>query len=90
MPNVPLDEQGDKPSAGAALNELVGKLVIHSLGTPKDLLKVNVHPVGGDRYRVNVVTGKDYTTRKIANSFFVTANAEGAIVSSIPPIVKLY
>ena len=72
------------------LNDLIGKQVIRELGTPKDLLKVKVHHVGADRYRVNIVTGSDFTTGRIANSFFLTADAKGKIVSSTPEIAKLY
>jgi hypothetical protein len=90
MSRTPSSEQHDEPLAEDSLNVLIGSQVMRSLGTPKDLLKVKVHPVGGERYRVNILTGKDFATGRIANSFFLTADAKGKIVSSIPNIVKMY
>jgi len=79
-----------EPVRDTSLNDLIGRQVIRSLGSPKDLLKVRVHPVGADRYRVNVVTGKDFATGRISSSYFLTADAEGRIVSSTPQIARLY
>ena len=86
MPKTQPDDGEPKPS----VNHLVGDQVLRSLGRPADLLRVSVHPMGDDRYRVNVYTGKDFTTGRIANSFFLTADEKGAIVSSSPEIAKLY
>ena len=72
------------------LNDLIGEQVVHTLGTPKDLLKVQVRPVGSDRYRVNVFVGKDITSGRIANSYFLTADGEGHILTSSPAIVRKY
>lgn len=73
-----------------ALNALIGRHVVRSLGSPVDLLKVQVRPVGSDRYRVNVFVGRDATSSRIADSFFLTADREGNIVNSSPEIVRLY
>ncbi len=72
------------------LNDLIGEQVIHSLGSPADLLKVQVRPIGGDRYRVNVFVGQDVTSARIADSFFLTADGDGNIVTSSPKIARLY
>jgi hypothetical protein len=72
------------------LNDLIGEQVVHTLGTPKNLLKVQVRPVGSDRYRVNVFVGEDSTSGRIANSYFLTADGEGKILSSSPAIVRAY
>jgi hypothetical protein len=90
MPKAPTSEHENEPIGDTSLNDLIGRQVIRSLGSPKDLLQVRVHLIGADRYRVNVVTGRDFATGRIANSFFLTADAKGKIVSSTPPIVKLY
>jgi hypothetical protein len=90
MPNALTDDYDKELIAVTSLNDLIGKQVIRELGTPKDLLKVKVHHIGADRYRVNIVTGNDFTTGRIANSFFLTADAKGKIVGSTPKIVKLY
>jgi hypothetical protein len=72
------------------LNDLIGEQVVHFLGSPVDLLQVQVRPIGGDRYRVNVIVGKDVTSARIADSFFVTADGDGNLVTSSPKIAKLY
>ena len=71
-------------------NALIGEHVIHTLGEPDGLHKVDVRPLWGDHYRVNVLIGKDATSAKIANSYFVKADSGGNIVKSTPKITKLY
>jgi len=68
----------------------IGRQVMRTLGTPTNLFKVKVHPVGGDRYRVNVLVGPDYASARITDSFFLTADAKGNITSSSPEIVRHY
>jgi len=72
------------------VNDFIRKQVVRTLGTPGDLLSVQVRPVGGEHYRVNVVVGKNVASSRIPNSFFLTADAEGNIVTSSPEIVRLY
>jgi hypothetical protein len=72
------------------LNDLIGEQVVHLLGTPEDLLKVQVRGVGGDRFRVNVFVGKDATSGRIAHSFFLTADGEGNILTSSPRVARVY
>jgi hypothetical protein len=78
------------PISREAVGDSIKKQVMRSLGKPVDLLSVQVRPVGGERYRVNVVVGKDFASSRIANSFFLTADAEGNIVTSSPRIATLY
>ena len=73
-----------------ALNDLIGKHVVRSLGSPVDLFKVQVRPLGNEHYRVNVLVGKGSTSARIADSFFLTADEEGNIVTSSPEIVRHY
>lgn len=73
-----------------ALTALIGEQVIHSLGQPGDLLRVQVRPLWGNHYRVNVLTGEDAVTVKIAHSYFLEADGEGKIVASRPGITKQY
>ncbi len=68
----------------------IGEQIVRSIGTPDDLLKVQVRRVGTDRYRVNVFVGKDYTSGRVANSYFLTADSEGKILTSSPAIVRVY
>jgi hypothetical protein len=84
-----LDPQNE-PLSEDSRNDLIARQVIRALGSLKDLLKVKVHPVGGDRLRVNITTDADFSSGRIANSYFLTANSHGKILSSIPQIVKLY
>jgi hypothetical protein len=74
----------------ATVNDFIKKQGVHSLGTPDDLLSVQVRPVGGERYRVNIVVGKDVTATRISNSFFLTADAVGNILTSSPKIDRQY
>jgi hypothetical protein len=89
-PGIPPKDEGLSHAERHAIHGFIEKQVIHSLGSPGDLLKVNVRPVGGDRYRVNIVVGKYVTTSRIAQSYFVVADGEGNIVSSTPTIARLY
>jgi len=73
-----------------SVNNSIRKQVVRSLGTPGDLLSVQVRPVGGERYRVNVVVGKNVSSSRIPNSFFLTADAEGNILTSSPEILRVY
>jgi hypothetical protein len=72
------------------LNDLIGEQVVHLLGTPDDLLTVQVRGVGSDRYRVNVVVGKDVMSGRIAHSYFLTADGEGNILTSSPDVARVY
>jgi len=82
-------EEGEKV-VGSTRNDTIRKQVVHSLGTPGDLLSVQVRPVGGERFRVNVVVGKDFGSSRIPNSFFLTADAVGNILTSSPKIDRQY
>ena len=72
------------------VNDSIRNQVVRSLGTPGNLLSVQVRPVGGEHYRVNVVVGENVASSRIPNSFFLTADAEGNILASSPGIVRLY
>jgi hypothetical protein len=73
-----------------AFTALIGEQVIHSLGQPGDLVRVQVRPLWGNHYRVNVLTGADAVSVKIAHSYFLQADGEGKIVTSKPGITKTY
>jgi hypothetical protein len=72
------------------LNDLIGEQVVHLLGTPVDLLRVQVRWVGGDRCRVNVFVGKDVISGRIAHSFYLTTDGEGNILTSSPAVARAY
>jgi hypothetical protein len=73
-----------------ALNHVIATHVVQSLGAPADLLKVQVRPLGRDRFRVNVFVGKDPSSARITDSFFLTTDDKGKILTSSPEIARLY
>jgi hypothetical protein len=62
--------------------------VLAALGEPPDLLRVQVKPLWGSYYRANVFVGRGFTPR-MAHSYFLDVD-DGEIVSSAPPIQRLY
>jgi hypothetical protein len=88
----PPEEQPDDAttSLGRQRAEVIRAGVLAALGRPAELFRVNVMPLWGDNYRVNVLIGEDATAVKIPNSFFVTVDDRGAILKSTPPIQKQY
>ena len=72
------------------LKALLGEQVLHALGTPRDLLRVQVCLVWQQHYRVNVLVGADITSARVAHSYFVEADCDGNIARAVPKIAKLY
>jgi hypothetical protein len=72
------------------LQQLIGEQVVHTLGSPDDLLGVHVRPLWKDHYRANVFVGKTVTSARIANSYFLVIDGDGNIVTSSPKIARLY
>jgi hypothetical protein len=72
------------------LNGVIGKHVMHTLGQPGSLLKVQVRQLWEDHYRVNVLVGGDAACAKVAHSYFLTVDSGGNIVSSNPNLRKEY
>jgi hypothetical protein len=64
--------------------------VMRALGRPADFFKISVIQLWDDHYRVNVQTGTDVTSLRIAHSFFVASDENGNVVDSVPPITRLY
>jgi hypothetical protein len=76
--------------AGDMLQALVGEQVIHQLGRPPKLRKVDVRRLWEANYRVNILVGEDSVSTKIANSFFLAIDGDGNIVESSPKITRQY
>ena len=72
------------------LTALIGKQVLHALGEPRNLLKVQVRPLWDGYYRVNVLVGVDATCAKIPHSYFVLADDDGNVLAATPKIHKHY
>jgi hypothetical protein len=87
-PATPQREQpkGMEQRRREALNALIGEQIIHLLGKPAGLLKVQVRPLWENHYRVNVLVGPDAVSARVANSYFVKADGDGNIVESTPKL----
>ncbi|AGA24614.1 hypothetical protein [Singulisphaera acidiphila] len=87
-PSTPAEDLGTVTQG--RLQDLIRKQVVRSLGSPADLLAIHVRPLWDDRYRVNVVVGKEYTSSKIIQSYFLAADSDGNIIRSSPEVTRLY
>ena len=72
------------------LNALIGEQVLHALGEPSDLLKVQARPLWEGTYRVNVFVGVNAASARIANSYFVVVDGDGNILESTPKVQRQY
>ena len=91
QPAAPPDKEAESARRGAEqMTSAISRNVMAALGRPGDLLRVTVHQVTTEGYRVNVVTGTDATSSQIAHSFFVTVDQDGNVTGSSPTIVKHY
>ena len=66
-------EQGNKHqdierNKGEVLSNLIEQQVIHTLGTPVNLLKVQARLLWENHYRVNVFVGRDVACTKSATA----------------------
>jgi hypothetical protein len=83
----PKDLERDKRET---LHAVIGEQLLYTLGSPGDLLKVQVRPLWGNRFRANVYVGVDAAAAKLAHSFFLEADGDGNILASVPKITRLY
>jgi hypothetical protein len=90
MPVKPSAEQSATTDERASIATAIRGHVLLALGRPGDLYRVAVLPLWAEHYRVNILTGPDAATAKVANSFFVVADGRGNIVRSIPAIARQY
>jgi hypothetical protein len=74
----------------AVRNAVISEQILHALGEPVDLHKVQVRWLWDNRYRVNVFTAVDAVSARVANSYFVVADDSGDIVRTHPKIAKQY
>lgn len=74
----------------APLHDAIGKNVLRALGRPGDLQRLQIRRLWDDFYRVNVLTGGAPASARIAHSYFLAADAEGAIAWSAPDIARVY
>ena len=64
--------------------------LLHALGRPATLYRVEVRHLWEDHYRANVFVGSDAASTRVADSFIVVANADGNILASEPDITRKY
>jgi hypothetical protein len=64
--------------------------VMRVLGRPQDLFRISAMPLWSNHYRVNVQTGPDAVSVRIAHSFFVEVDESGSIIESIPTLERRY
>ena len=83
-------EAGQEKQKNREQDAVVGNSVLHALGQPRDLHRVQVRRLWEHYFRVNVFVGVDATTAKVAHSFFLATDGEGKITSCTPTITKQY
>jgi hypothetical protein len=71
-----------------ARDAFVAEQVIHILGKPSGLQKVQVRQIGEWGYRVNILIGPDAVAAKVAQSYFLKVDDDGNIVESTPKITR--
>ena len=72
------------------LEGVVAAGVMRALGQPANFLRVSARLISPNTYRVNVFIGPHVASAKVAHSFFVAADNEGKLLSSNPPVKKMY
>jgi hypothetical protein len=84
-PQTDVDDKG-QPRRKAA----IGRHVLHGLGQPDALLRVDVRHLWEDHYRVNVVVGRDAASARIAHSYFLVADGAGNVLAATPKLTRRY
>jgi hypothetical protein len=88
---IELDEQaGTERKRAEELALAVGASVMKVLGRPEHLFRVSAVRLWANQYRVNVQTGVDAVSVRIAHSYFVSTDENGKIIESVPPIARCY
>jgi len=72
------------------LSAVIGEQVLHILGQPALLHRVQVRHLWDDHFRVNVLVGADAASAKVAHSYFLMVGDHGNILTSAPKITKVY
>jgi hypothetical protein len=72
------------------IKKLIGDQVLQGLGTPGDLVRVQVRFLWTNHYRANVLVGADVASARVAHSYFLVADDDGRISASTPKIAKHY
>jgi hypothetical protein len=90
---MPTKQQDGRPAEAEAGGHerqkaaLAGR-VLHALGQTDVPRRVDVRRLWDGHFRVNVLVGEDAASVRIAHSFFVVADGDGAILASTPQITR--
>jgi len=92
---MPTEQQSKQPAdqekqERQRLDAAIGKHVLNALGQPVNLHRVQVRRLWNEHYRVNVLVGVDAASARVANSYFLVIDGDGAIVAATPRITKQY
>jgi hypothetical protein len=89
-PSQPGEESLGKAQRAERRAIAVAAAVLRSLGQPPGFRQVIAVRLWGDHFRVNVLTGDDAASVRVAHSFFLAANEDGQVTESEPAITRLY
>ncbi len=89
-PVQPEEDATPKKKRAEQLAAAVCVAVINRLGRPHDLFRISAMRLWDNRYRVNVQTGDDVVSVRVAHSFFVAIDEKGNVIESSPQITRLY
>jgi hypothetical protein len=84
-PRMDTGDEGDRRR-----KTVIGGHVLHRLGQPGALLRVDVRLLWADHFRVNVHVGPDAASARIAHSYFLVADGAGNILASTPEVIRRY
>jgi hypothetical protein len=70
------------------LDSLVGLRLLDALGRRGDSYRAQVRRLWEGHYRVNLLTGDDAASTRIAASYFLVVDGEGSILASTPEITR--
>jgi hypothetical protein len=93
--SAPSPAQPDEDTVGKAqkaerIVAVIAASVIRDLGRPTDLFRVAVVRLWKNHYRVNVHTGADAVSVRVAHSYFLTTDENGQVLASAPLIARVY
>ena len=73
---------------GRQLDALVGRRLLEALGRRADGHRAQVRRLWEGHYRVNLLTGDDAASTRIAASYFLVVDGDGSILASTPEITR--
>jgi hypothetical protein len=73
---------------GRPLDASVGRRLLDALGRRGDEYTAQVRRLWEGHYRVNLLTGADPASTRIAASYFLVVGADGGILASTPGIPR--